>query len=186
MKRCSIKHFRCVKYRLSSKLVCLSKVVCLWLTIEKTLAYYKICKFPVNYESLLFYSIGPYPRQKTIRLQQFSEKSELILSVTTLSMTILSITLCWVSHKFIVMLAVVAPFLNVSFYLRCPCSKNERWLIVKSFSEYLAWCRFHKQFTLVLYSHIKKSWWVYFENTAWEYTISSWYNIFCLGRKLHE
>ncbi len=47
-------------YRLRIKLVCLSQLVSLQLTIEKTLAYYEICKCSVNYESLMFDSTGPW------------------------------------------------------------------------------------------------------------------------------
>ncbi len=36
--------------------VSLLKLVCLWLASEKTLAYYEISLFAVNYESLMFYS----------------------------------------------------------------------------------------------------------------------------------
>jgi hypothetical protein len=35
--------------------MCWSKLV----SIEKTLAYYKICPFAVNYEFVMFYSTGP-------------------------------------------------------------------------------------------------------------------------------
>ncbi len=34
------------------------KLVCLWLKIEKTLAYYEICAFAVDYESVMFYNSG--------------------------------------------------------------------------------------------------------------------------------
>ncbi len=73
---CSIKHERFVIYGFRSKLMCLSKLVFLFklvylsklvclssqwkcLTIEKTLAYYKICKISLNYESVMFYSTRP-------------------------------------------------------------------------------------------------------------------------------
>ncbi len=45
----TIKHYGFVTYRF------LSRLVCLWLAMEKTLAYYKICSFIVNYESVMFY-----------------------------------------------------------------------------------------------------------------------------------
>ncbi len=42
-----------------SKLMCLSEIVSLWLTIEITLIYYKISSFSVNYKPLMFYSTEP-------------------------------------------------------------------------------------------------------------------------------
>jgi hypothetical protein len=38
-------------YGLRTKLVCLS---------TKPLAYHKICQFPINYKSVMFYSAGPW------------------------------------------------------------------------------------------------------------------------------
>jgi hypothetical protein len=49
---CTIKTLRIRNLRIPYKLVCL------WLKIEKTLAYYEICPFAVNYESVMFYSSG--------------------------------------------------------------------------------------------------------------------------------
>ena len=40
-----------------SKVECLSKQVCMLLTIEKAGAH-EICQFSINYESGMFYSIG--------------------------------------------------------------------------------------------------------------------------------
>jgi hypothetical protein len=51
-------HYRVIVYGHHSKLeclVCLRKCVC---PRQKTLAYYKICPFPVNYESVMLYSTG--------------------------------------------------------------------------------------------------------------------------------
>ncbi len=48
----TIKYGGFAMYRFHSKLVCSSKLVCLWLTIEKTQAYSKISQFSVNYESV--------------------------------------------------------------------------------------------------------------------------------------
>ncbi len=56
---CTLKHYRFVIYRFCSKLVHLSKLVYLWLTLEKTLACYEIYPFFVNYESVKVYSTGP-------------------------------------------------------------------------------------------------------------------------------
>jgi len=37
-----------------------SKLVCLFGPIQKTLAYYEICPFPVNHETVMFYNTGPW------------------------------------------------------------------------------------------------------------------------------
>ncbi len=54
------KRYRLVIYGFCSKLMCLYKLVCLSLTIEKTLAFYKIYPFFENYESRIFYTSGPF------------------------------------------------------------------------------------------------------------------------------
>jgi hypothetical protein len=55
-------------YGLRNKLVYLFKLVCLlkavkW-TIEKTLAYYEICQFPVNYDPRCFIVQAPVENSK--------------------------------------------------------------------------------------------------------------------------
>ncbi len=52
----------------SYKLACLSKLICFLLAIEKTLAYYEICHFPVNYESVMFYSTQIDPKSKSHKM----------------------------------------------------------------------------------------------------------------------
>ncbi len=42
------KHYVSVIYRFHSKLVCLSKSMCLWQTIYKTLAYYRVCTILIS------------------------------------------------------------------------------------------------------------------------------------------
>jgi hypothetical protein len=44
-------------------LECLLKL----LTNEKALAYYEICNFTVDYESVMFYSTGPWPDSETLQ-----------------------------------------------------------------------------------------------------------------------
>ncbi len=46
-------------YRLRSKLVSLLAQASVFVQAKKTLAYYKICPFSVNYESKMFYGTGP-------------------------------------------------------------------------------------------------------------------------------
>jgi hypothetical protein len=55
----SMKHYLFVMYRCRSKLVCSSKLVYLWLTTWKALAYHKICPFEIHYKSVMFYSTEP-------------------------------------------------------------------------------------------------------------------------------
>ncbi len=43
-------------YIFRGNLVCLSKLVCMRETIEKTLAYCKICPFSINFKSVMFNS----------------------------------------------------------------------------------------------------------------------------------
>jgi hypothetical protein len=41
--------------------------MCSWLTIENTLAYYEICPFAVNYESVMSFSTGPSTQRMMVR-----------------------------------------------------------------------------------------------------------------------
>ncbi len=68
---CTIKHYESIIYRLCSKLACLYKLGYLWLTKGKTLAYYKICLFFINYESVKFYRTGP--QEPTVEWSTFQE-----------------------------------------------------------------------------------------------------------------
>jgi hypothetical protein len=52
------KTLQIVIYGFFGKRVCLSKLVCLELTIEKTIAYYEICQVAITYELVMFYSKG--------------------------------------------------------------------------------------------------------------------------------
>ncbi len=70
----STKRYRFVMYGFCSKLMCLYKLVCLSLTIEKTLAFYKIYPFFENYESRMFYSTGPFIINYTPDLQLYQNK----------------------------------------------------------------------------------------------------------------
>ncbi len=56
---CIIKHYRFVMIWFRSKLVCLSKPGKVIHNNEKSLAYYVSCPFSVNYQSTMFYDIGP-------------------------------------------------------------------------------------------------------------------------------
>jgi hypothetical protein len=53
----TINNYGCIIYGLSSKLVCFVQVI--EKEAEKILAYYEICSFSANYESVMFYSTGP-------------------------------------------------------------------------------------------------------------------------------
>ncbi len=56
---CTIKNYGSVIYGLRSKLVCLFVQAREYLSEPKSLAYFEIWHFPVNYESVMFYSTGP-------------------------------------------------------------------------------------------------------------------------------
>ncbi len=81
----------------------------------KTLAYYEICPFSVNYESVMFYDTGPWGiYHKTIRIRNLhqnarfhSKKMSFILSVTnalawTSKLAYYGICILWIRSIFIV------------------------------------------------------------------------------------
>jgi hypothetical protein len=87
-------------YGFCGKLVCSTKLVCLWRALYKTLAFYEICLFAVHYGSVIFYSTVPGHAGSKNREERMMENARwtLIFSdsqkprdTTTLSMMAFSI-----------------------------------------------------------------------------------------------
>ncbi len=87
---CIIKHEGFVMYRLYSKILSLlaQASVCVYPS-QKAIAYYEICPFSVNYESVIFYDTGPWSAVNGTFLLQVVNKRKITLSVTKLSILVL-------------------------------------------------------------------------------------------------